>query len=175
MEFWLEIDGETVDFDVTREGEEILVTRNGVTHRATVEQSGETYRVTIDGATFELGRDGEEPRGVGGEHMTLTRESMAHEIGWVARKTSAHSADLEEASDGDVHPLMPGGIIEVNVQAGDVVHEGDVLLVLEAMKMQNEVAAPVSGTVTEVNVQAGDNVDRGTVMVRIDPEGPGGS
>ncbi len=175
MEFWLDIDGETVDFDVTREGEEILVTRNGVTHRATVEQSGATYRVTIDEALYELGRDGDEPRGASGEKMTLTREGMTHEIGWVARRSSARSAGLKEASDGDVHPLMPGGIIEVNVRAGDVVHEGDVLLVLEAMKMQNEVVAPVSGTVTEVNVQPGDNVDRGTVMVRIDPEGPGGS
>ncbi|MDP7111296.1 MAG: biotin/lipoyl-containing protein [Myxococcota bacterium] len=175
MEFWLEIDGETVDFDVTREGEEILVTRNGVTHRATMEQSGATYRVMIDGTAFELTRDGEEPRGGGGERMTLTRESMSHEIGWVARKSSACSDGLEEVSDGEVHPLMPGGIIEVNVQAGDVVHEGDVLLVLEAMKMQNEVVAPVSGTVTEVNVRPGDSVDRSTMMVRIDPEGPGGS
>ena len=175
MEFWLDIDGETVDFDVTRDGGEILVTRNGITHRATVEQAGATYRVAIDDAAFELTRDGDEPRGIGGDRMTLARESMAHEIAWVQRKSAAHAAGLEEPSDGEVHPLMPGGIIEVNVQAGDVVHEGDVLLVLEAMKMQNEVVAPVSGTVTEVNVRAGDNVDRGTLMVRIDPEGPGGS
>ena len=175
MEFWLEIDGETVDFDVTRDGDEILVTRNGITHRAMVERTGATYRVAIDDAAFELARDGDEPRGIGGDRMTLARESMTHEITWVQRKSAAHSAGLDEASDGEVHPLMPGGIIEVNVQAGDVVHEGDVLLVLEAMKMQNEVAAPVSGTVTEVNVQPGDNVDRSTMMVRIDPEGPGGS
>ncbi len=175
MEFWLEIDGETVDFDVIRRGDEILVTRNGVVHRTSVEQSGATYRVSIDEAAFELSRDGDEPRGAAGDRLSLTRESMTHEITWVQRKSAAHGADLDEASDGEVHPLMPGGIIEVNVQAGDAVHEGDVLLVLEAMKMQNEVVAPVSGTVTEVNVQAGDNVDRGTMMVRIDPEGPGGS
>ena len=66
MEFWLEIDGETVDFDVTREGDEILVTRNGVTHRATVEQTGATYRVAIDEGAYELTREGDEPRGAAG-------------------------------------------------------------------------------------------------------------
>ena len=175
MEFWLEIDGETVDFDVTRDDGEILVTRNGVTHRASVEQSGSVYRVTIDDATIELMRDGQEPRGLGGDRMVLVREQATHDVVWVQRKGGRKNATLDEGSDGEVFPLMPGGIIEVNVQAGDTVHEGDVLLVLEAMKMQNEVVAPVSGTVTEVNVRAGDNVDRGTLMVRIDPEGPGGS
>ncbi len=175
MEFWLEIDGETVDFDVTREGDEILVTRNGVTHRATVEQTGATYRVAIDEGAYELTREGDEPRGAAGEQIVLAPGSMTHELTWAQRKSAAHAAGLDEATDGEVFPLMPGGIIEVNVEAGDAVHEGDVLLVLEAMKMQNEVAAPVSGTVTEVNVRAGDNVDRGTLMVRIDPEGPGGS
>jgi len=176
MEFWLEIDGETMDFDVARDGDEILVTRNGVTRVAAVEQSGATYRVTVDGRSFELTRDGDEPRGLPGEHLPLERGGAVYDVTWTSRRGSRASAGMDEAaSDGVIFPLMPGTIMEVDVAVGDTVAEGDVLLVLEAMKMQNEVQSPVAGTVTEVNVGPGANVDRRTMMVRIDPEAPGGS
>jgi len=176
MELWLDIDGETQDFDVTRDGDEILVTRDGVTRRVTLETSGTVYRVMVDGKSFELTREGEEPRGLPGESMGLERGGASYEVSWVGRKGSlAKSGGDELATDGAVFPLMPGAIMEVNVQVGDTVAEGDVLLVLEAMKMQNEVTAPLAGTVAEINVQTGDNVDRRTMMVRIETEAPGGS
>ena len=177
MELWLDIDGETNDFDVTRDGDEILVTRNGVTRRVTLETSGTLYRVMVDGKSFELAREGEEPRGFPGETLALERGGATYEVSWVGRKGSlAKSGGGDElATDGAVFPLMPGAIMEVNVGVGDTVAEGDVLLVLEAMKMQNEVTAPVAGTVAEINVRMGDNVDRRTMMVRIEPEAPGGS
>ena len=60
---------------------------------------------------------------------------------------------------------MPGKILSVNVTPGDKVEAGDVLLILEAMKMQNEIMAPEDGTVSEVRVNAGDTVATGDVMV----------
>ena len=54
---------------------------------------------------------------------------------------------------------------KVNVKAGDKVEAGDVLLILEAMKMQNEIMAPEDGTVSDVRVSAGDTVATGDVMV----------
>ena len=176
MELWLDIDGETNDFDVTRDGEEILVTRAGMTRRVTVDCSGATYRTVVDGKSFELTREGDEPRGLPGESLALERGGATYTVSWVIRKGSlADGGGDELATDGAVFPLMPGAIMEVNVSVGDTVDEGDVLLVLEAMKMQNEVAAPVAGTVAEINVQTGDNVDRRTMMVRIETEAPGGS
>ena len=53
---------------------------------------------------------------------------------------------------------MPGKIIEVKVSVGQAVKAGDTLLILEAMKMQNEIAAPADGTVKAVNVAAGQSV-----------------
>ena len=53
---------------------------------------------------------------------------------------------------------MPGKIIEVKVAVGQAVKAGDTLLILEAMKMQNEIAAPADGTVKAVNVSAGQSV-----------------
>ena len=176
MELWLDIDGETRDFDVTRDGNEILVTRDGLTRRVTLETSGAMYRVSVDGKDFELTRDGDEPRGLPGESISLERGGASYAVSWVSRKGSLAKSDGDDlGGDGAVFPLMPGAIMEVNVAVGDAVDEGDVLLVLEAMKMQNEVTAPVAGTVAEINVQTGDNVDRRTMMVRIEPEAPGGS
>ena len=62
---------------------------------------------------------------------------------------------------------MPGTILKVNVAAGQTVKEGDLLVVLEAMKMENEIFAPKSGTVTQVAVSKGASVNTGDVLVVI--------
>ena len=67
-----------------------------------------------------------------------------------------------------VNAPMPGTILKVNVQNGQAVKEGDVLVVLEAMKMENEILAPKNGTVTQVLVSKGSSVDTGAPLVVID-------
>ena len=59
---------------------------------------------------------------------------------------------------------MPGTILSVNVTNGAQVKSGDVLMVLEAMKMENEIIAPCDGTVASVNVSNGASVETGTVL-----------
>ncbi|MBQ3018210.1 MAG: biotin/lipoyl-binding protein [Clostridia bacterium] len=59
---------------------------------------------------------------------------------------------------------MPGNILKVNVANGQAVKKGDVLMILEAMKMENEILAPNDGTVSSVNVTAGQTVDSGAVL-----------
>ena len=63
---------------------------------------------------------------------------------------------------------MPGNILNVNVKVGDSVKKGQVLLILEAMKMENEIMAPKDGTITAVNVQKGSTVESGALLVTID-------
>ena len=60
---------------------------------------------------------------------------------------------------------MPGNILKVNVNVGDAVKSGTVLVVLEAMKMENEIMAPKAGTVKQVLVQKGSTVNTGDTMV----------
>ena len=62
---------------------------------------------------------------------------------------------------------MPGTILKVNVTQGQAVKEGDVLCVLEAMKMENDIMAPKSGTVTQLIVSKGSKVDTGDALVVI--------
>ena len=62
---------------------------------------------------------------------------------------------------------MPGNILKINVAQGQHVNEGDVLIVLEAMKMENEISATKSGTVAQINVTKGAVVETGTPLVVI--------
>ncbi len=75
--------------------------------------------------------------------------------------------DLAQAGGVVVSAPMPGKILRVLVKEGDSVSKGDLLLVLEAMKMENEIFAPVSGVVRKVAVSGGDSVNTGDTLVVI--------
>ena len=63
-----------------------------------------------------------------------------------------------------VNAPMPGNILDVRVKPGDSVKAGDTLLILEAMKMENEISAPQDGTIASVNVSKGDTVNSGDLL-----------
>jgi acetyl/propionyl-CoA carboxylase alpha subunit len=82
-----------------------------------------------------------------------------------------YDADVEALLGGDsIKAPMPGKVIEVNVKPGDAVTSGDVMVVMEAMKMEHAMAAPRDGVVETVNVQAGDQVADSAVFVTLVPE-----
>jgi biotin carboxyl carrier protein len=73
----------------------------------------------------------------------------------------------EIAGGGIVKALMPGRVVRVLVSRGDAVRKGTGLLILEAMKMENEIQAPADGTVDELFVEAGQTVEAGTDLAHI--------
>ena len=77
------------------------------------------------------------------------------------------AATLEEEA-GSLHAPMPGKVIKVDVAEGERVEEGQILLVLEAMKMEHSLRAPHPGTVREIRVSAGDQVEANQVLVVVD-------
>ena len=77
---------------------------------------------------------------------------------------------MTKASTGDSTPVkaaLPGTVLKVLVSAGDSIAEGDVIAVVEAMKMETEIKSPMSGTVKEVEIEVGDKVKTGDVLVTI--------
>ena len=70
---------------------------------------------------------------------------------------------------GTISSSIPGKVVSLHAAVGDRVGDGEALLVLEAMKMQNEIQAPISGTVTEVNCESGDSVEANVPLVIIEP------
>lgn len=64
--------------------------------------------------------------------------------------------------------FIPGTIVDVKVKVGQQVKQGDILVILDAMKMHNRTLAPIDTTVKEINVKPGDRVSKGFVMVVLD-------
>ena len=73
-----------------------------------------------------------------------------------------------KAGSVEVTAPMPGKILSVKASAGQAVKQGEVILLLEAMKMENEVVAPQDGTVASINVASGDMVEAGNVLATMD-------
>jgi len=94
------------------------------------------------------------------------RRVMAHV------ETARHRArrSRSDTQAGDITALMPGLIVDIGVQTGDIVREGDVLVVQEAMKMQMELRAPFEGRVEKVTVQPGAQVEKNALLVRVTRE-----
>jgi biotin carboxyl carrier protein len=116
--------------------------------------------------------------------MHLIDLTSREAVGAVAASVDGKSVDLtvmdelralalesagEQAGSGTVIAEIPGIVIEISVVEGQEVNEGDPLLILEAMKMQNEISATVTGKVTRVAVSAGDSVATDQLLIEIDP------
>ena len=127
---------------------------------------GEIRKVIIDGEEFEVEIE------IRGETYRATIEEQTFEFQIPDSKGSAprkRGSGGGRKRSGTVSASMPGKVVTVEVGVGDSVNEGETILILEAMKMQNEVAAPISGTVTEVHCEDGMNVEANVPLVVIEP------
>ena len=85
----------------------------------------------------------------------------------VAAAPAAAAPAVSVAAGEVVKSPMPGNILKINVSLGQKVNEGDALLILEAMKMENEVVAPKSGTIAQIIVSKGAVVETGAPLIVI--------
>lgn len=84
-----------------------------------------------------------------------------------ANKNNKNNNNAIPAGARIIDSPMPGVIVDISVNEGDTVKKGDVLLILEAMKMENEIVSPVDGNITSVNVSKGASVNAGDVLLSI--------
>ena len=129
------------------------------------------YKISMNGRTYEVEVEVTEPM-LMGEYQTYMPAAPAPAAAPVAAPVAAPAAAAPAApavtgAGEAVNAPMPGNILKVNVTQGQKVTAGTVLVVLEAMKMENEIMAPADGTVTQVLVQKGSTVDTGAPLVVI--------
>ena len=110
------------------------------------------YRVTVNGTVYEI------------ELEELTGAAPAPAAAPAAAPAPAVPAAAAPAGGEQVTSPMPGNILAVNVATGDTVKRGQVLMVLEAMKMENEIMCPCDGRVVSVNTSKGATVESGTLL-----------
>ena len=128
------------------------------------------YKVTLNGRTYEIEVEAGKAMLLDEYEAIVPSAPAAAPVAVAAAPVAAAPAAAPAAAAAPVAgeavtAPMPGNILKVNVTAGQAVKEGDLLVVLEAMKMENEIFAPKSGTVAQVLVQKGSTVDTGATMV----------
>ncbi|MBQ60425.1 MAG: acetyl-CoA carboxylase biotin carboxyl carrier protein subunit [Euryarchaeota archaeon] len=127
----------------------------------------EKRKVIVDGQEFEVEVEVENGK------WLATVEGRTFEIeipdsGPVVKKR--RTAGGKKKKSGTVSANIPGKIVTIEVAEGQEVTEGQVILILEAMKMQNEIQAPVNGKVVSVNCEEGQSIEANVPLVVIEPK-----
>ena len=120
------------------------------------------FNITVNGNTYEV--EIEEVKGAA-PVAPAPKAAPAPAAAPAPKAAPAPAAAPAAAGDTTVSAPMPGKIVKLVASVGQQVSAGDTLLILEAMKMQNEIAAPSAGTVKSFAVNAGDSVKPGQAMV----------
>lgn len=143
-----------VDFLLGKGVVSVNKTANKVATAASTASSTGEYTIKVNGKNYAVKLDGDNKAIVNGKIYDIGVKAG------IEAKSSGASGDGEEIKAG-----LPGNVLRVEVSEGDSVEEGDVLLVVEAMKMETEVKAPKAGTINEILVGQGDKVVTGQALV----------
>lgn len=125
------------------------VTVDGEEFEVILEKKGENWDVEIEGFNFSIKMD----------QGNSINSSKKRKRGGSKRKLS-----------GKISSSIPGKIVSLNVKLGDIVKQGQVVMILEAMKMQNEIQAPLSGEIIEINCLSGESIEANMPLIVIEPK-----
>ncbi len=125
------------------------------------------FNITVNGSSYEV-----EVEELGGAAAPVSRPAAAPRPAAPAPKAAPAPAPKAAptpapAGGNTITAPMPGTVLDIKVSEGDTVSNGQVLLILEAMKMENEIMAPADGKVVSVNVTKGASVNAGDVLITL--------
>ena len=155
-----------VDYEVEIqdiEGNIANVTVNGIPFEVEMKQPVKAGKQKVKLSEERRADGSEERRAEGSEERRVKSEESNSSSASAASTSSAPTA----AAGKPVVAPLPGTINEIKVKVGDKVNAGDTVVILEAMKMQNNIEAETSGTITSINVNKGDAVMEGDTLVTI--------
>ena len=124
------------------------------------------FRVVVNGREYAV--EVEEIGGEGEIKSIETAQMRSAQPSAPAPAPAARERETAQSVSGGVTAPMPGKITEVRVNVGENIKKGQILAILEAMKMENEIPSPKDGVVKEIRVNEGDNVNRGDVLFVIE-------
>ncbi|MEC8232659.1 MAG: oxaloacetate decarboxylase subunit alpha, partial [Pseudomonadota bacterium] len=127
-------------------------TSTAVSSEAQSQQKAETYDVNVDGKVYRV--------------QVAPSGALSH-VSEVATTQAAPTTEKTPASAQTIDAPLAGNVFKVLVSNGDVVEEGDVVMILEAMKMETEIRSAFSGTVTQIMTAEGDSVSSGQALIAL--------
>ncbi|HEX8285029.1 MAG TPA: biotin/lipoyl-containing protein [Pyrinomonadaceae bacterium] len=167
-----EVEGEKIALEVRREGGRVWAEVGGRRYELEARRVGAgEYLLTHGGRVYEC-RVGAEPGAESGGRGSLRVAVGAREYGVTLADPKhlrgAAAAGGEQGGRAQIKAPMPGKVVRVLVEAGQTVEAGQPVVVVEAMKMQNELKSPRAGAVAELRAEVGSTVNAGDVLAVIE-------
>ena len=165
MKFNTIIEDKSVEMEFSESLDQLLINPNNELKIDCVQLSSNSYSLILNGKshylTINKQMDGYEVKVDHQTHLVQVQDEVdiLLEIFGMESGTSSHA--------GEIHALIPGLVSRLFVKPGDKVEIGQKLLILEAMKMENEIDSPISGTIGNIYIKASDKVKKGELIMKV--------
>jgi len=164
LAYIVKVDDREFRVDVTRDGEGYIISLNGERRNVVIAyEDNAKLTLIVDNKPFMIVKEQDE------NQIRVNNDVyMVHVLDEQIQELIKASPDTSQKQKLAIKSIMPGLVVDVNVEEGDTVKNGDGLLVVEAMKMQNEIKANRDGVVRRILVRKGQTVNSGEILIVIE-------
>jgi biotin carboxyl carrier protein len=166
MKYYTRVGDHEREFTFERQGEQLIAHANGKSYRLDMSMVGDgnAFSLFVDGRSYDIIVDAKD----GCTNVLVDGETVKVHVEDERERTASLVASARPKGKRKLTSSMPGIVVEIQVAVGDTVEDGQTLLILEAMKMQNPIQAEGGGAVVEIHVSEGDAIRTGAPLVDLD-------